>query len=809
MRIFSFVIILSCVLYSKCFPQSSCSGCSLSIDSSFTPVIMTGTGYPDSDSTYRNDDFSSLAIKLPFTFCFYGSQVDSLYINNNGNISFDMPYYTFTAEAFPSGNFSMVAPFWGDVDTRDLASGLVYYKLTPTSLIVVWDHVGYYNIYSDKVNTFKLIISDGTDPIIPDGNNTAFCYEDMQWTTGDASYGINGFGGYPATVGANKGDGINFIQFGQFDTTGKYYSGPYPQSAPFGGIDWLDKKVFIFSTCNYQNIPPILSGLGFCDTIRICKNDTLNLNLSFLSPENDQTITTTVNSASPGFSSSTDNFGSSADTRIRFIAGQNNIGYNYINVSATDNGTPAQTTSAILVVLVDTTVAPIPGIKGQNSFCLQGGSSIVLKDSSNYTSYSWNNGATTAKIFPSSSGDYICTVNYKGCLKESLPFSVTVSNSKVTITGNSIQCQGTDQTLSAYNPSYVSYLWNTGETTATIEASSGWYYVSATDNNGCESFSDSFYVDTYPYPAPTPVITGDQSLCPGETSSLSAYDTTYIYYSWNTGDFTSDIVAGNGSYSVTVMDINGCPGTSAVFNIQSFIVTKPIITGPGEICNSDDVSLNINNTPYISCVWNTGSTAWTIQAGVGEYWADVIDLNGCPVSTDTFEITYSLPPTADFIIAPDSGSVIFNPANFQNMSSGNSISFMWDFGDGTTSSQVSPDHAYENPGLYKICLTTFNTSENCSDTICKDHNVYILKVDAPNLFTPNGDNKNDFLVFRNLEFYHKNHLRVYNRWGSLIFDKQDYRNDWNAIKETDGIYYYQLDIPELLETKSGWVHILR
>ena len=52
-------------------------------------------------------------------------------------------------------------------------------------------------------NTFQLIISDGTDTIIPANNNIAFCYGDMQWTTGAASSGIGGFGGTAATVGAN------------------------------------------------------------------------------------------------------------------------------------------------------------------------------------------------------------------------------------------------------------------------------------------------------------------------------------------------------------------------------------------------------------------------------------------------------------------------------------------------------------------------------------------------------------------------------------------------------------------------------
>jgi len=67
------------------------------------------------DSTFQlamlpNDDQYSNSIALPFTFSFYGTTYDSLYINNNGNISFSQPYFTFTAYPFPDPTFNMIAP---------------------------------------------------------------------------------------------------------------------------------------------------------------------------------------------------------------------------------------------------------------------------------------------------------------------------------------------------------------------------------------------------------------------------------------------------------------------------------------------------------------------------------------------------------------------------------------------------------------------------------------------------------------------------------------------------------------------------
>ncbi|MFN7012748.1 MAG: nidogen-like domain-containing protein, partial [Bacteroidia bacterium] len=278
--------------------------CMIPIDATFNVVPFSGSSAPD----YRNDDGSTSLISIPFNFCLYGTQYNSLYINNNGNISFGTPYGTFSSVAFPTTQFTMVAPFWGDVDTRNPASGIVYYKITPTYMIVRWNNVGYFNQMADKLNDFQLIITDGNDPIVPSGN-VAFCYGDMQWTTGSASGGSNGFGGTPATVGANAGDGTSFIQFGRFDQPGTAYDGPFGAN---DGVSWLDFQSFYFDACGSgSNIAPIAtinisspgggsSSSGICDTVNICENDTILINATFLAPENNQTVTITTSGSQVG-----------------------------------------------------------------------------------------------------------------------------------------------------------------------------------------------------------------------------------------------------------------------------------------------------------------------------------------------------------------------------------------------------------------------------------------------------------------------------------------------------------------------------
>lgn len=228
------------------------------VDGTFTVVNMDGAGgsgpADPNDPCQRNDDDHTTAINLPFNFDLFGSPQNQVFINNNGNISFGGGFSAFTSTGFPVNGFPMIAPFWADVDTRNVASGVVYYKVESNRLTVTWDNVGYYNSHADLLATFQLIISDGTDPFVGLGQNVCFCYGDMDWTTGDASGGVGGFGGTPATVGINAGDGVNFFQLGRFDHAGVDYDGPGGNS---DGVDFLDNTRQCFTTGTIQNTPPI------------------------------------------------------------------------------------------------------------------------------------------------------------------------------------------------------------------------------------------------------------------------------------------------------------------------------------------------------------------------------------------------------------------------------------------------------------------------------------------------------------------------------------------------------------------------
>ena len=295
--------------------------------------------YVEPDGTYTlamqpNDDGSSVYIPIPFSFNLYGTNYTGIYINNNGNITFNGPMAIFSASAFPSTINSIVAPFWADVDTRN-GFGQVVYKITPTAVYINWEDVGYFNMHGDKLNTFQLIITNGSDPVIQ-GGNVAFCYQDMEWTTGDASSGINGFYGIPATCGANSGDGTSYFLISYFDHAGGSFDGPQGQP---DGIDWLDNKSFAFDASNTGNIPPIAQGIASCDTFKICSiGDTAIFSLDFLSPEVNQT--TSISFSSGGLSTLTqlsNTSGNTANIVLQAVGTSTNLGIYNVLITATDN----------------------------------------------------------------------------------------------------------------------------------------------------------------------------------------------------------------------------------------------------------------------------------------------------------------------------------------------------------------------------------------------------------------------------------------------------------------------------------------
>jgi gliding motility-associated-like protein len=149
------------------------------------------------------------------------------------------------------------------------------------------------------------------------------------------------------------------------------------------------------------------------------------------------------------------------------------------------------------------------------------------------------------------------------------------------------------------------------------------------------------------------------------------------------------------------------------------------------------------------------------------------------------------------------------------------LMFSWSSGESTPSINVTP---------LETILYTFTVSDNCIIGVPATASSLVwvqCPIVPPNVFTPNNDGENDLFKVENLDDYLNPHLIVYNRWGKVVYDKENYQNDWdgthykNGKELPTGVYYYivtpnspkyeynELSELELKRTVSGYVHLMR
>ena len=156
----------------------------------------------------------SLTSALPLGARLGPTTYTSLFLNNNGNLSFGGALSTYSPTPFPtSSGRPLIAPWFADVDTRgggSPARNVVCWAASAGRFVATWFNVGYYSSHVDLLNSFQAILT------APSGGATGdvdveFRYARCSWTTGDASGGTGGFGGTPARAGIDGGDGVNGV----------------------------------------------------------------------------------------------------------------------------------------------------------------------------------------------------------------------------------------------------------------------------------------------------------------------------------------------------------------------------------------------------------------------------------------------------------------------------------------------------------------------------------------------------------------------------------------------------------------------
>ncbi|MBK8365684.1 MAG: PKD domain-containing protein [Bacteroidetes bacterium] len=759
--------------------------CWIDRDASWNIAPFTNGSAPE----YRNDDGSTTVIALPFNFCFYGRMVDSVFINNNGNVSIDFPYWTYSADSFPSSAFTMIAPFWSDVDTQDPASGLVYYQITATHMIVQWEEVGYYSSHSDLKNTFQLIMTDGVDNLLPPNSNVSFCYKEMEWACGDIT-GTGGFGGpNPGTVGINQGNGTDYIQIGRFDSPGGVFDGPYGNA---DGIDFLDNQNFILNACisspGMPNVPPIMMSTHTCDTLTVCENDTLLITGTFLSPEVNQITSCTVASLMTGLSVIQNNPGNTVDWIVQIIGLSSNLGMNRFDLIGTDNGTPVRSIRMPIVVNVinEPTASYTYSPTGTIGVGIPITFSTVSGDTLHGVTYSWDFGdgtpisndrdpihsyATGGTYFP------LLTVTNPGGCSITYSLQIDVYNCALAAMSVSNACLGAVSTITFTGVSLPSanYTWNfTGATVLsgsgagpyTVQWNSpGTYAVDLTiSSTGCSASSASQNVTIYDFPVAS--LTSTPSVCLGQADVIQ-YTGTLPGTTILTWDFAGGTGGGSGqgpfnvswntagNYVVqTIADNNGCTDTVTA-NITVNSIPNSLFTATPSVCAGDPVTVNYTGTASAGAnyAWDFNGATVSSGSGQGPYaltWNTAgayqlsltVTENGCS-STQTLQpVTINPIPTASIAATPSLCVGAANAISF-NGSASAGATYNWGFGTGSvvSGSGVGPYSVQWNAAANEQVTLTV-TDAGCSNSTTFNVNINPIP-NSPFTITPSvcvGDN---------------------------------------------------------------------
>ena len=374
-------------------------------------------------------------------------------------------------------------------------------------------------------------------------------------------------------------------------------------------------------------------------------------------------VVTILNHAIAGVISSVSDHVCIGDSINLFITGDSGsiqwqsspTGYDFADISGADGSSyliqPKQTTyfrvwansglcsdtSQPYVIIADTPPAPPILYTIDSTICLPG--STQISSSGTYSSYRWNDGDTTSYTYADSSGEYWLTVtDMNGCSATSGRQNITAHTAVTPLlfTNDSIICTA-DSTRINTSGSYSSYLWNNGDTTSSTYAdSSGEYWLTVTDANGCTAISGKQGITVLTAVVPLP-YTNDSIIC---TSDSTRINTSGLYssYLWNDGDTTSYTFADQaGDYYVTVTDFNGCSAVSRHLAISVYPVPSVSILVEGDtLASLNAVTYQwFFDNDYIS----DADKPVYVAGKSGDYALQVTDTNGCTTLSNSVQIT--------------------------------------------------------------------------------------------------------------------------------------------------------------------------
>ena len=289
---------------------------------------------------------------------------------------------------------------------------------------------------------------------------------------------------------------------------------------------------------------------------------------------------------------------------------------------------------------------PIPTIVGNLEYCGAEGTilSVLTPSPDPYTAftYQWSNGeqSQTIAVFE---GTYSVTITDNGG-SSTFPGTGCSGSTSVVVTENpnpqpQIEgalgyCAGENTTLTVTGANGT-YLWSTGESTQSITVLEGTYFVTVTDDNQCTGTASALVLE---YANPSVIIAGNSLHCENETTEITAIvsptpvSMSDIVYIWSNGEQSENIEVSEGTYTVTITNLNECTAIAEL--VVSEVPTPiPTIEGNLEYCAGESTiltALTPSLDPYVAFtyLWSTGETTQIIEVTEGAYSVTITDNGG-------------------------------------------------------------------------------------------------------------------------------------------------------------------------------------
>ncbi|ELR73206.1 PKD repeat protein [Fulvivirga imtechensis AK7] len=283
----------------------------------------------------------------------------------------------------------------------------------------------------------------------------------------------------------------------------------------------------------------------------------------------------------------------------------------------------------------------------------------------------------------------------------------------------------------------------------------------------------------------------------GDGTATTRTDTTYIVHNYKAP----------GQYKVTLraIDPNTCTSEDLTSTIVEVVKPNVTVSDDSQLCEGDSFRLEASGgvtyhwVSSDSTVISDERTPEVSPIDTTQYFVTITGAKGC-IARDT--VTLEVIPKVEVEFDAKKLYDCFSrpPVKLINKSE-EGENFRWLLGDGNTSDDDEMIYEYGQDGAYT--LTLLGTREFCVFEKRIDLNLVTIKV--PNVLTPDGGGHND--VFE-IVAGSRVDLKIFNRWGKLVFEDNDYQNTWSGEGDAAGIYYYEADIEGEVLCK-GWVHLIK